>query len=274
MMNSRPDVIDALYAQDQNLKNYNASRKFSPISRNISRLFPQGSPRPVDAVYGVADLQRKLVLADPELVRHLGSLAGVLSSSAFDKVIDEGGVSYTMLKPHLYEAIYSPLDLYEEEEGALIEGWCKGFHDKGCDVLAQVSTVMTPETFGQFYAGNRERHSKILMSPEDFPSYTVMPENPADRNLFKLIENVMISGPITMASVTSSAEDTVAAWRKILGSSNPAKDRYDPRYRDSFRLLAKLSANTLAHGSGSPEEVRAEIAWQVRNILRMISSES
>ena len=130
---------------------------------------------------------------------------------------------------------------------------------------------MTPETYEAFYAGNKERQLGIKV--EKFPPYTETPESPEERTLFEQVKRVILSGPITPGIVHSENENTIQGWRKILGPSNPNKDRNDPRFAGSFRSLnAADSSNTLIHGSGSIEEAIAETQWYAQRILDLIGA--
>jgi len=264
--------IQNLETTAREIADHTEPKLHSPIDRaDVARMFGQEAPRPMNDTYKVQEMQREEIMADPQLARLLGRYADVLTSQDVEKAIRNGRAGYMIYKSNLGQATIRKWPLPENEEPFLIDKWSKQFHNVGFNIIAPVSTVMTPETYEAFYAGNKERQLGIKV--EKFPPYTETPESPEERTLFEQVKRVILSGPITPGIVHSENENTIQGWRKILGPSNPNKDRSDPRFAGSFRSLnAADSSNTLIHGSGSIEEAIAETQWYAQRILDLIGA--
>jgi len=264
--------IQDLETAAQEITAHTEPKLHSPIDRaDVARMFGQEAPRPIDATYRVIEKQREAVMADPQLAKLLGRYADVLTSQNVEEAIRNGLLTYTMYKPNLGKATIRKQYLPEEDEVFLVDKWGRQFENEGCRVISPVSTVMTPETYEAFYAGNKEWQSGIKV--ETFPSYTVAPESPEQKTLFEQVKKVMLSGPTTPGVVHSIDGNAIQRWRKILGPSNPDKDRNDPKFVGSFRSLnATASNNTLVHGSGKIEEAIAETQWYAQRILDLIGA--
>lgn len=285
------EIISTLDNQSRQLIQYSKDHPESPIARaNVSRMFTKAAPRPLDMTYQVADRQRAMIAKDPDLVKLLGLWVDTLSSQDLEEEIINERETYGMFKPQVGKSLLNHRTVPEEDEQFLIDEWCKDFYNQYCDVFAPISLTMTPETYEQFYAGNKGWQSTIPV--DSFQPYAYVPQNPEDWTLFNQIKAGMLAGPTTPCIVNSRVGNAVETWRKILGPSNPDKDRNDPKYRNSFRSRwAKASSNTLVHGSGKikvPEqtlvngteetpiirtEALQEILWYRDRVAEMIRTQ-
>jgi len=76
-----------------------------------------------------------------------------------------------------------------------------------------------------------------------------------ERPFFDELSSYMASGPIVV--LVLEKEDAIAAWRKLMGATNPA-DAADGTIRKEFGV--SLGENSV-HGSDSPESAAFEIPY-------------
>jgi nucleoside-diphosphate kinase len=77
----------------------------------------------------------------------------------------------------------------------------------------------------------------------------------AERPFFNSLVEFMTSGPVVVQVL--EGEDAIAAYRKVMGATNPA-DADEGTIRKSF--AESIEANS-AHGSDSPENAEIEIKY-------------
>jgi len=105
------------------------------------------------------------------------------------------------------------------------------FEERGLRIVAQKRLRLSRAQAEQFYAVHRER--------------------PFFADLVKF----MTSGPVVVQVL--EGEDAVAANREIMGATNPANARAGTIRKD---FAESIEANSV-HGSDSPENAKAEIAF-------------
>lgn len=243
----------------------------------VAKLFGTIMPRKSETTLQVWSQLIAKVMGDKKMVELLQKYIDVISSNDFIEAILSGHITYTMFKPNVGKALHQQNEVPEDQEEALIQQWCDMFHNRGCEVLAPISLTMTPETYGAFYQGNKERQMGITVA--EFPPYTVAPEQNQEKTLWEQIKGGMLSGPITPALVYTSDvaveqdHGAVQQWRAILGPSNPDRDRDLARFQGSFRsMYAAHSYNTLVHGSGSIFEAQQEVQWFAQRLKELIGN--
>lgn len=105
------------------------------------------------------------------------------------------------------------------------------FEDRGLRIIAQKRLHLSQHQAEQFYGVHRERP------------------------FFKDLVSFMVSGPVVVQVL--EGENAVALNREIMGATNPANAAPGTIRKD---FAESIEANSV-HGSDSPENARAEIAF-------------
>ncbi len=184
---------------------------------------------------------RVLPLLDQDRVR-LRSMIDFLKNPELLKLVDEGHVTFGMIKPRTHEAKFgttaTDAEIAQQVRGAVKEP---------LKVLASQAFWISTEEAGKFYAHLKSR-------PE----------------IFDRVAGFMASGAVTGLILYSETGNAVQEWRKQMGPTNPTKPSEDGT-RDTLRhRFADTMDNNVVHGSDSPENVKVELAFLADQLQKML----
>lgn len=162
-------------------------------------------------------------------------------SPDFYNLIDEGKITFAMIKPQAHKAKAE----YQDQK----------LHD--CQVAEIVKAAIAPPL-------QIKLSQDFLISPEAAQEfYRHLDDRP---EIFKRVTDWMGSGAVTGMLLYHPQGNAVAEWREQMGPTNPQKpddkgrlDRLRHRFADSVE-------NNVVHGSDSVANVHKEAEWFIRQL--------
>ncbi len=189
-------------------------------------------------------------LAEVDTRFFASQLKEIVSSSEFQKLIEEGKITFAMIKPRLHEAVPQGEEPKTDSE---IEAQLLEEIAPPLQVLISFSFVMTREFIEEFYGG-RPKQSQIEIPPLDSKRY-----NMEHANRWEEFVALMTSGATTGIILFDQNCHAVRAWRTQMGESwnvHTNKEQSPDSLRAKFGVD---NHNNLLHGSESKKSVKDEI---------------
>lgn len=212
----------------EEVKNIDAPKTFS--KRSLAR----------DTIIGLREHPESFELSTLERER-LSRVHDVLTHPGLDLLIEQGKVTFGMVKPQAYES----RDLVESQEQQFDDlASQRIIGEIGDNVIFQLPIVFTKENAEDFYGPIKDRYQGIKL--------------PDGRTVWDTIMKLVTSGPATAMLIYREEGDAIPWWRNKMGKTNPTEA--DPQsIRGKYALPDNLP-NNLVHGSDQPAEVKREIS--------------
>ncbi len=184
---------------------------------------------------------RVLPLHDQDRVR-LQSMIDFLKNPELLRLVDEGHVTFGMIKPRTHEAKIGTTATDSEIAQQVHEAVSEPLK-----VLASQAFWISTEEAGQFYAHLKSR-------PE----------------VFDRVAGFMASGAVTGLILYSEVGNAVQEWRQQMGPTNPVKSSEDGTRNTLRHRFADTMENNVVHGSDSTENVKVELAFLADQLQKML----
>jgi nucleoside-diphosphate kinase len=217
------------------------------LNRSFDKSFPLQRPSVLERKpYSKEDViapGQELVALDTE---RLNLIVDVINHPVLEKLIDQGKITLGAIKPNAHESRLGINNDAKAEEALL--DYIGKREDLNLDIMFAVSLKPSREELELFY---KEVKGKLQSIPKN------------GKTVWDEVISSMDSGPVTYFLLYSPSGDAVEQWRKIIGSTDPAK-------ADGESIRGKFALgmpNNLVHGSsGDTKEeavsnVRYEVHW-------------
>lgn len=172
----------------------------------------------------------------------LQQMIDFLESPDLLRLVDEGHVTFGMIKPRTHEAKAGTIATDEE-----IAQQVHDAVEPPLRVLASQAFLISKEEAGDFYAHLKSR-------PE----------------IFDRVAGFMASGAVTGLVLYSSNNNAVQQWRQQMGPTNPTKSSEDGTRNTLRHRFADTMENNVVHGSDSIENVKVELAFLAGQLRKML----
>lgn len=174
----------------------------------------------------------------------LVTLRELLLSDELDEVIDEGNLTYAMLRPHL-EAVRVP-----GTDAQIAERLIDRIRGSHLGVVLNLPIWLDREAVEEFYAEVKPRLEQLRSNEEG--------------SIWDSFSTLLISG--ATSTLLLGGESAVGAWRRALGPTiaDPLQDG------GTIRGDFATRANNIAHGSDSLKSVHREKDWLAKQIGRVL----
>lgn len=179
-------------------------------------------------------------------------LLGIVESPEFIHQVQNGEITFAMIKPNLVEAVPKDLSLGQFDH-ELEEVIIKTIRQP-LTVITSFSFMFTPEMISKFYEGS-PKNVQLGIPPIDRHRYGGNHANRWEESVA-----LMTIGPATALILYSSSGNAVAEWRTQMGLTWNVQEarRIAP---GSIRAVYGMedSHNNIVHGSDSPQAVLREL---------------
>lgn len=192
----------------------------------------------------ITDLERK----------KLGKIVEVLDHPGLQRLIEEGQITFAMIKPRADLNLMGLDDLTAAEE-------VKMAVRKPLDVVFDISILFSEEEVNEFYAGE-PKDLQIAQPP-------ILHKDSFSSRWEEYVD-LMTSGPTTVLLLYSPEGNAVAEWRRQIGHWNVDERREPGTIRGDF---AKSNYANIVHGSDSTEAVQREIGFLSKHLKEILGKE-
>ncbi len=175
----------------------------------------------------------------------------LLSSQEMSDLIDNDQITIAMIKPRLDLHMDTTTVNFDYDSG--LADFLTDQISADLEPVLSVSFQMTPSMVKEFYKGN--------------PMNRMMEERTGTgRTRWVDFNDLMASGPVTFLLLHSPDGNAIDTWRRAMGTKWNV-DVVKKTEPNSLRArFAKKNDNNLLHGSDSPESVRTELNFIIRNM--------
>lgn len=184
---------------------------------------------------------RVLPLHDQDRVR-LQNMIDFLKNPELLQLVDEGHVTFGMIKPRTHEAKIGTTATDPEIAQQVHEAVSEPLK-----ILASQAFWISTEEAGKFYEHLKSR--------------------PA---IFDRVAGFMASGAVTGLILYSEVGNAVQEWRQQMGPTNPVNPSTDGTRKTLRHRFSDTMENNVVHGSDSAENVKVELAFLADQLQKML----
>lgn len=184
------------------------------------------------------DVRNTLEISELESQK-LALMIEILDHPQFESLIEEGFVTFGMVKPEVNKAKTVHNELDDEVVAEMVKA----------SIKEPLNLLMSQD------------FAISLHDAEDF--YSHLNNRP---EVFERVTKWMASGAVTGLVLFNPVDNAIAEWRSQMGPTNPAKADAEGRTDRIRHKFSDSVENNAVHGSDSIESVKREIAWFKRHL--------
>jgi nucleoside-diphosphate kinase len=186
---------------------------------------------------------------------NLQKVIDICEHPALSGLIDQGKITYAMIKPNLDGIGKNGYEQYTDEELAnMVE---KDVNAAGFVVLTNVAVPFSNDDVNEFYADVQEG---LLAAGK--------------RDIWERLSRLMQSGAVSMMLLYdpdgNKEHPAFKHWREAIGPTDPKKAP-ENTIRGKYGVSLDGSGNNVVHGSDSTASVHKEVRWateKLRDVIR------
>jgi nucleoside diphosphate kinase len=188
----------------------------------------------------------------PEEMRRISEVRLLILDDQFTRVINEGGLTFAMIRPH------QELGKKKKPDSETTQEILDDVQNRGhFNIALQLPWTVSPEAFGEFYGHVKPKLLGIdKQAPDGTPS-----------NAWELFERFNTTGAASFLVLdarrlqSTTGHQAWQLWRTFIGATNPLEAS-----PGTLRNKYGSDYNNVVHGSDSLAAVHSDIQWMARQL--------